>query len=78
VAAISPGTTEASVLSQLGEPSYTYEAGSAPDHYYVKGYSYQKRPISNRVLIYFGGSDLIAYVYIDEGDKVEHVYIGGS
>jgi hypothetical protein len=44
----------------------------------VEGYSYRRRPISNEVLIYFGGADLIVYVYTDNDDRVEYVYIGGS
>ena len=77
-AAIKRGMPEAEVRERLGEPWHVYDAESAPEDYYVEGYSYRRRPISNKVLIYFGGLDLIVYVYTDNEDRVEYVYIGGS
>ncbi len=77
-AAIKPGMAEAEVLDTLGEPWHVYDAETAPEDYYVEGYGYRKRRISNKVLIYFGGVDLIVYVYVDKHSKVEYVYIGGS
>ncbi len=76
--AIEPGMAQRQVMARLGEPAYVYNAGDAPEDYYVLGYTYRRRPISNKVLIYFGGTDLIVYVYIDEAGEVEDVYIGGS
>jgi len=72
------GMMEADVRARLGEPSWLYEAGTAPEDYYVTGYTYQRREISSKVLIYFGGMDMIVYVYLDRDGRVEHVFIGGS
>ncbi len=77
-AAIRPGMTEADVVQQLGDPAQTYERETAPQHYYAEGYSYRERPISHKVLIYFGGMDMIVYVYLDRQGRVEDVYMGGS
>ena len=72
------GMTETDVRARLGEPYRSYEAATAPKDYYADGYSYQRREISNRALIYFGGTDMIVYVYLDKDERVEHVFIGGS
>jgi hypothetical protein len=75
--AIRVGMTEAEVRNALGEPQFVYEGATAPVDYYVKGYSFEQRPISGRVLIYVGGEP-IAYIYTDRTGKVEHVFVGGS
>ena len=71
------GMTEADVVAHLGTPYLIYDRATAPDNYYVEGYAYKRRPITNRVLIYLIGVP-IAYVYIDDTGHVEEVFIGGS
>ena len=71
------GMTEADVVSILGAPLETHEASSAPDDYYVDGWSFERRKIENKVYIYIA-SEPICYVYFDHQDRVEHVFIGGS
>jgi outer membrane protein assembly factor BamE (lipoprotein component of BamABCDE complex) len=74
---IKVGMTEQEVRDRLGSPTHVYERRSAPQNYYVKGYSFKDRLITNKVLIYIG-SEPIAYVYIDDQNKVEEVFVGGS
>lgn len=74
---IQVGMTEEEVRARLGEPTYTYAKSSAPKDYYVKGYSFKKRDITNKVLIYVG-REPIAYYYFDDNKKVEEVIVGGS
>lgn len=71
------GMTEQEVRAILGAPHRVLEATSAPEDYYVDGWGYDERPISNKVHIYFGGEP-IAYVYYDHNNHVEHVFVGGS
>ena len=71
------GTKEADVIARLGQPTRAYSAVDAPADYYVPGYSYERRAISNKVLIYIG-SEPIAYIYLDRQGAVEHVFVGGS
>ena len=71
------GMAQEQVLQQLGEPYLSYERASAPENYYVSGYSYKRRPISERVLIYVG-SEPILYVYVGSDGRVEETFIGGS
>jgi len=78
VTAITVGMTKAEVLQQLGAPTSLYRAGSAPENYYVDGYTFRRRPISGEVMIYLGGADMVAYVYIDKKGNVEDKFIGGS
>lgn len=75
--AITVGMTEQEVREKLGEPAHTHERGTAPEDYYVKGYSFKERPITNKVLIYIA-SEPIAYVYLDNQGRVEEVFVGGS
>jgi len=56
---IKVGDTEADVRQLLGEPRYEYEASSAPADYYVEGWGRKERPITGKVLVYFGKIDLI-------------------
>lgn len=72
------GKTEAEVRSALGEPQRIYEKSTAPRDYYEKGYTHEKRAITNKVFIYFGNPDLIAYIYFDGSNRVEHVFVGAS
>ena len=77
-AAIDTGMSEAQVRARLGEPWRTYERATAPADYYVRGYSHPNRSISSKVLIYFGGSDMIVYVYLGKDGRVEGTFVGGS
>lgn len=71
------GMPEGDVRALLGPPSREYNRETAPDNYYVEGYSFKRRAISGKVLIYVG-SEPIAYVYVDPAGLVEYVYVGGS
>lgn len=71
------GMREADVRALLGPPSKEYSRETAPETYYVEGYSFERRKISGKVLIYVG-SEPIAYVYVDPAGVVEYVYVGGS
>jgi outer membrane protein assembly factor BamE (lipoprotein component of BamABCDE complex) len=75
--AIKAGMTEQEVRDKLGTPAHVYERGTAPKDYYVKGYSFKERPITNKVLIYIA-SEPIAYVYLDQQNRVEEIFVGGS
>lgn len=71
------GMTEQEVRNALGAPAQVYGRADAPEDYYVKGYSFRKRAITNKVLIYIA-AEPIAYVYLDNQNKVEDVFVGGS
>ena len=72
------GKSASEVRRELGEPQRIYEKTTAPPDYYERGYTYEERPITGKVYIYFGEPDLIAYVYVDPSDRVEHVFVGAS
>lgn len=72
------GKTESEVRRALREPLRVYEKAIAPSDYYDKGYTYEQRPITSKVFIYFGEPDLIAYIYFDSSNRVEHVFVGAS
>lgn len=74
---IKPGMTESQVLALLGKPERMYEKSSAPKDYYVKGYAFKERLITNKVYIYIG-KEPIAYIYFDDQNKVEEAFVGGS
>ena len=71
------GMSEEEVRETLGEPYKIYSRGTAPADYYEEGYSFKRRPITNKVFIYIG-TEPIAYVYFDESNRVEEVFVGGS
>ena len=71
------GMSEAQVVEKLGAPTRVYHRADAPKDYYVKGYSREEREITNKVFIYIG-SEPIAYIYFDDANTVEHVFVGGS
>ena len=71
------GMSEAQVLERLGPPTRIYHKADAPKDYYVNGHSREERAITNKVFIYIG-SEPIAYVYFDETNNVQHVFVGGS
>jgi len=72
---IQVGMTEEEVIKILGPPHKSFRKETAPKDYYVPGWSYKKRDITNKVLIYNFGEP-IAYYYLD--NNVEDIYIGGS
>ena|SRR5687767_7395559 len=74
---IKRGMTEEQVVARLGKPQRVYERATAPREYYVEGYTFKRRNITSRVLIYIG-SKPIAYVYLDRKNQVEEVFIGWS
>ena len=71
------GMSEEEVIKLLDKPNKVYYGKTAPKDYYEKGYSYKRRAISNKVFIYIG-SEPIAYVYFNEQNRVEDVFVGGS
>lgn len=75
--AVAVGWTEEQVVAHLGEPARVYTRETAPKDYFVKGYGYKSRPITNKVWIYIG-SEPIAYVYFDLRERVEEVVVRGS
>jgi hypothetical protein len=74
---IKKGMREKAVRQTLGEPYKEYEKGTAPDDYYVGGYTHPNRGINHRVLIYISG-DWICYIFIDDKGLVEETFVGGS
>lgn len=75
--AVQVGMTEARVVELLGPPDKVYSGSTAPRNYFVEGYSFKERQISSKVFIYLG-VEAIAYVYFDDGDRVEEAFVGGS
>lgn len=71
------GMSEEEVREILGEPYRVYSRGAAPADYYEEGYSFERRLITNKVFIYIA-TEPIAYVYFDESNRVEEVFVGGS
>ena len=71
------GMSEQDVIDLLGKPHRVYRAPDAPADYYVNGYARKQRPIKNKVFIYIG-SEPIAYIYFDQQNEVEDVFVGGS
>lgn len=73
--------TEKEVIEVFGNPKTFYKG---TENYYMEGYSFKKRKISNKALIYFPKNptdvvaDLILYVYIDDKGQVEGHFVGGS
>lgn len=74
---VKPGMSEAEVVKLLGQPYKVYEKATAPKNYYVEGYAFKERPITNKVFIYMG-AEPIAYVYFDDKNQVEETFVGGS
>jgi hypothetical protein len=71
------GMSEQEVVQLLGKPYKVYEASTAPSDYYIEGYSYKRREITNKVYIYIA-TEPIAYIYLDKENRVEAVFVGGS
>lgn len=74
---VKAGMTEAEVRAALGQPLHEYTREAAPSPYYVRGWTFKERAISNKVLIYIR-SEPIAYIWIDGHGRVEEVFVGGS
>lgn len=71
------GLSEAEVRSVLGAPWREFHRETAPQDYYVPGYSRKKRPISAKVMIYLDRS-MICYVWFNSSNRVEDIYYGPS
>lgn len=69
------GMTESDVRARLGVPYREYTGPR--DDYYVDGYSFKRREIRGKVLIYIG-IEHVAYVYLDPNGRTEEVHVGGS
>ena len=74
---IQTGMSESEVLKLLGQPDKILYKESAPENYYVKGWNFKKRTITNKVYIYIAGEP-IAYIYFDGASNVEDTFVGGS
>lgn len=74
---IQVGMAEEEVIRLLGPPHWVFRKETAKKDYYIPGWSYKKRDITNKVLIY-SFSEPIAYYYLDNNNKVEDIFIGGS
>jgi hypothetical protein len=75
---LSPGTQESEVWHILGAPTEVHEASSPGVDYRVPGWEVPDRRPTHKVLVYFPCPDRIVYVYIDERERVEYVFAGGS
>ena len=71
------GMSQTQVEEILGKPYKVYYKNSAPENYYIDGRNYRKRDITNKVYIYLK-EEPIAYIYFDQSNRVEYVYVGGS
>ena len=75
--AIKNGMSEEQVRAALGEPHFIHQRGVSPNQYCREGWAGDRHPIEDHLLIYHGGEPIV-YVYFDQTNHVEHVYIGGS
>ena len=75
--AVKRGMSEVEVINLLGSPYKTYDKATAPKNYYLKGYSFKERSITNKVFVYIG-TEPVAYIYFDDKNKVEETFVGGS
>jgi outer membrane protein assembly factor BamE (lipoprotein component of BamABCDE complex) len=75
--AVKLGMNETEVIALLGKPYKTYDKATAPKSYYVEGYTFKERSITNKVFIYIG-TEPIAYIYFDDKNRVEDTFVGGS
>ena len=54
------------------------------EDYYIQNWSYEKRNISNQVMVFYPsapewpGTDIILYVYLDTNNGVENYFVGAS
>ena len=76
--AVQVGVSEERVRELLGPPRYEYDAATAPEAYYVPGFGRKERTITGKVLIYFGGGDLVLYVYVSPEGRVEETVSAGT
>jgi len=75
---IKVGMTKADVIRRMGQPDRKYTAANVPDDYYVEGYAFKRRKVDGEVLIYLGGMDLVAYIYVNRAGIVDDKFVGGS
>ena len=79
---VSSLSTEKDVIDVFGNP-YKIVSEDETD-YYVKGYSFKERSITNKVYIYFPTTssnsydDIILYIYFNSNGQVEDFFVGGS
>jgi outer membrane protein assembly factor BamE (lipoprotein component of BamABCDE complex) len=71
------GMSEEDVRRILGAPYKIHFRSTAAADYYEQGYSFTRRPITTKVFVYIA-TEPIAYVYFDEMNQVEEVFVGGS
>jgi hypothetical protein len=64
--------------NKSGNVSILQKSATGNYRIYIKGYEESPYPISYKVIVYWGGFDAIAYVYINQAGKVEKTFIGGS
>jgi len=76
--AVQVGVSEERVRELLGPPRYEYDAVTAPEAYYVPGFGRKERTITGKVFIYFGGGDLVLYVYVSPEGRVEETVSAGT
>lgn len=74
---IKPGMSESIVIEMLGGPYKIWTKENAPKYYYETGYQHEDREIKNKVYIYIG-AEPIAYIYFNDQNIVEYVFVGGS
>jgi len=75
--AVKLGMSEVEVVKLLGSPHKIYEKATAPKNYYLEGYSFKERPITNKVFVYIG-TEPVAYIYFNDNNRVEGTFLGGS
>ncbi len=74
--------TEQDIIKKFGNPDHKFT--KADRDYYIKGYAYKEREITNKALVYFpmlgknNYHDIILYVYIDNKGEIENYFVGGS
>lgn len=71
------GMSEGDVRQILGKPYKVHFRRTAGTDYYEEGYRFKRRPITNKVFVYIA-TEPIAYIYFDDANRVEDVFVGGS
>jgi hypothetical protein len=71
------GMSEEEVLQRLGQPDKIYQKGTTPKDYCVKGWACKARDITSKMFVYYGGEP-VAYIYLDDQNRIEEIFVGGS